>query len=366
MTQTAPPSPEAAPGFHFLRLAEVRRETPDAVSLLFAVPEPLRATFAFKAGQHLTLRRVIEGEDVRRTYSICSAPGDGSLRVAVRHLPGGAMSGFANGTLRTGEWIEVGAPFGRFTFGFEGGRARRYLAIAAGSGITPVLSLIRTALAVEPDSAVTLFYANRGLSTVLFLEELAALKDRHIGRLQVHHFLSREVDEVELFAGRLDRERCERALRLLLPGTPDAVFLCGPAPMMGEARAALAAFGVEPGAIHAERFTVLAPDPAQRAAAEALAATAGAVPMTVTLDGRRVPVAYRPEAGNVLDSVRAAGLPAPYACKGGVCATCRARVVEGEVAMKVNYGLSDEEVAQGFVLTCQAVPRGPVVLDYDV
>ncbi len=354
--------------FHKLRVAEVKRETPDAVSVRFELPESLRETFAFKAGQHLTLRRDIDGEEVRRNYSVCVAPSEGMLKIGIKQMPGGVFSGWANKELKAGDVIDVMAPHGSFCWNFDPAARRDYVAFAGGSGITPVLSLMKTALAIEPNSRFTLFYGNRNSVGVMFLEEIAGLKDRYLDRLQVFHFLEEEEEEIELFNGRLDRAKTEAILSTLVrPENIDAFFICGPGPMMDAIEEALVAKGVDKPRILIERFTTGPLSAAQAAAARELEEKAAGLKMRVTLNGRRVIVAFDPEKHSILDNVRAAGLPAPFACKGGVCATCRAKVTAGEVSMKVNYGLSPEELAEGYVLTCQATPLTEgVTLTYDV
>ncbi len=356
-----------AAGFHALRIAEVRRETADCVSLRFDLPDEARETFAFRPGQHLTLRTEIAGEDIRRNYSVCVAPHEGELRIAVKQIDQGVFSGWVNGQVKVGDTIEVMVPHGAFTWPFDAGASRRYVAFAGGAGITPILSLMKTALAVEPASRFTLLYGNRSAAQVMFLEELAGLKNRYMDRLEVFHFLEDEDEEVELFNGRLDAPKTREVLDTLVnPAGVDAFFVCGPGLMMEAVETALTARGVAPASILIERFTVGPLSVAQAAAARRLEAKARGVSMTVILDGRRSRIAFDAAKGNVLDSARAAGIPAPFACKGGVCATCRARLVSGKVEMKANYALTAEELAQGYVLTCQAVPVGEgLVLDYD-
>jgi ring-1,2-phenylacetyl-CoA epoxidase subunit PaaE len=355
-------------GFHSLTVAEVIEETADARSIRFDVPQALAETFAFKPGQHLTLRAEIGGEEVRRNYSLCVAPQDGEVKVTVKRIAGGVFSNWANDTLKPGDRIDVMPPHGSFTWDFDPRAANHYVGFAGGSGITPVMSLLKTALATEPDSRFTLFYGNRDSRSVIFLEELARLKNRHMGRLQVHHFLSDELEDVELFNGMLDRAKCDEILTCLIdPAEVAAFFICGPGPMMDAAETALCDGAVPRAKIHLERFTADRPPEALQAQLRAMSAGAGGVQMMVNLDGRRRRVPFDVEAGNILDSVRAAGLPAPFACKAGVCATCRARVTSGAVEMAARYGLSDEEIAAGYVLTCQSVPRSgaELALDYD-
>jgi ring-1,2-phenylacetyl-CoA epoxidase subunit PaaE len=353
--------------FHKLRVAEVKRETPDAVSVRFEVPEELREAFKFRAGQHLTFRREIGGEELRRNYSVCVSPSEGLLKIGVKKIAGGVFSGWVNDELKAGDVIDVMAPHGSFCWTFDADARRAYVAFAGGSGITPVLSLMKTALAMEPGSRFTLFYGNRTSQGVMFLEEIAGLKDRYLDRLQVFHFLEDEEEEIELFNGRLDRAKADEILATLVhAANVDAFFICGPGPMMDAIEEALVAKGVDKPRILIERFTTGPLSAAQAAAARALEEKAAGLKMSVTLNGRRVNVSFDPEKHSILDNVRAAGLPAPFACKGGVCATCRAKVTAGEVSMKVNYGLSEQELAEGYVLTCQATPLTEgVALTYD-
>jgi ring-1,2-phenylacetyl-CoA epoxidase subunit PaaE len=354
-------------GFHQLRIAEVVAETAEAKSIRFQVPEALRREFSFRPGQHMTLRADIAGEDIRRNYSLCVAPQEGELKVTVKRIAGGAFSNWANDNLRAGDCLDVMPPHGSFTWDFDPAARNHHVGFAGGSGITPVMSLLKTALVTEPRSRFTLLYGNRDSQSVIFLEELARLKNRFMERLQVHHFLAEEAEDIELFNGLLDRTKCDDILaRLVDPKEIDAFFICGPGPMMDAAEAAIAAHGVPRERILIERFTAGRPSAAIAAQMEALQQEAEGLTMLVTLDGRKRRVPFDAAAGNILDSARVAGLPAPYACKAGVCATCRARVVSGEVEMAARYGLSDQEVASGYVLTCQSVPRGGgVEIDYD-
>ena len=354
--------------FHRLRVAEVKRETPDAVSVRFELSEALRETFAFRAGQHLTFRREIGGEEVRRNYSVCVAPSEGMLKIGVKKIAGGAFSSWVNDELKAGDELDVMAPHGSFCWNFDAEARREYVGFAGGSGITPVLSLMKTALAMEPHSRFTLFYGNRNSIGVMFLEEIADLKDRYLDRLSIFHFLEDEEEEIDLFNGRLDRAKADDLLATLVkPAHVDAFFICGPGPMMDAVEEALVAKDVEKSRVLIERFTTGPLSEAQAAAARALEQKAAGLKMSVMLNGRRVNVSFDPAQHSILDNVRAAGLPAPFACKGGVCATCRAKVTAGEVSMKVNYGLSEQEIADGYVLTCQATPVSEgVVLTYDV
>lgn len=354
--------------FHKLKIAEVRRETPDAVSIRFEIPASLKDAFAFKAGQHLTLRTELNGEDLRRNYSVCMAPHENEIRIAVKQTPGGRFSTWANGELKPGALIDVLPPLGRFVAPATGAGNLQYVALAGGSGITPVISILKAVLNESPRARFTLLYGNRDSASIMFLEELAGLKNRFLDRLEVYHFLENEAEEIELFNGRLDADKCQEVFSTLVDvANTDAFFICGPGPMMDAAESALVARGVAPGRIFIERFTTGATSAAQLARDEALQQKAQGTQITVTLDGRRSKIAFDAEKGNILESVQAAGLPAPYACKGGVCSTCRARLLSGTVTMKKNYGLTEEEVAEGYILTCQAVPSSDsVALSYDM
>ena len=352
--------------FHALRVAEIVPETDDALSIRFDVPPELADAFRFKAGQHLTLKADIGAEEVRRNYSLCTAPDEGVMKVTVKRIAGGIFSNWVAESLRAGDMIDVMTPHGSFTVPFEAGAARRYVGIAGGSGITPIMSLIRTALSVEPASRFTLFYGNRDSQSVIFLEALADLKDRYMGRLELFHFLAEEEGEVELFNGMLDAARCGEAVDRLVvePGSVDAWFICGPGPMMDAAEAVLVERGIAHERIHIERFTAGRPSAAMEAQMAALQEEAVGQTIAVTLDGRTRRIEF--DGSSILDSARAAGLPAPFACKAGVCATCRAKVTSGKVEMAAHYGLTDEEIADGYVLTCQSVPAGDgVAVDYD-
>jgi ring-1,2-phenylacetyl-CoA epoxidase subunit PaaE len=353
--------------FHTLRIAEIVPETAEAKSIRFDVPAELRETFRFKPGQHLTLKAEIGGEELRRNYSLCVAPQDDAVMVTVKRIAGGAFSNWANEALRPGDALDVMPPHGSFTWDFAPGAANQYVGFAGGSGITPVISLLKTALLTEPGSRFTLFYGNRDSQSVIFLEALAKLKNRFMDRLQVHHFLAEEAEDIDLFNGMLDRAKCDEILdHLVDPAAVAAFFICGPEPMMDAAEEALDARGVARDRIHLERFTAGRPPAEVEAQIQALQKEAQGLTMLVTLDGRKRRVAFDAGAGNILDSARGAGLPAPFACKAGVCATCRARVVSGEVEMAARYGLTDEEIEAGYVLTCQSVPKGEgVELDYD-
>ncbi len=354
--------------FHQLRVAEVRRETPDAVSLTFAVPDALRQSYRYQAGQHLALRTRIDGEEVMRTYSICSGVEEQRLRVAVKRQPHGRFSGYANAALRPGQMLEVMEPRGHFTAVPEPGRARHHLAFAAGSGITPVLSILKTLLAAEPQSRFTLVYGNRDTRSMIFREELEDLKNRYMARLNLITVMSREQPEVELLHGHIDGPKCDALLaRWIDPGDVDECYLCGPEPMIESVRACLERHGLDRDHIHQELFT--APGEARRrseARRQDRDADHSVTEVTVVVDGLRTRFELERNSASVLEAGLAAGADLPFSCKGGVCATCRARLLEGRVEMDVNYALEAHETAAGYVLTCQSYPvTDTVVLSYD-
>ncbi|WP_436519803.1 1,2-phenylacetyl-CoA epoxidase subunit PaaE [Actinoplanes sp. HUAS TT8] len=346
----------ATGGFHALRVAAVDRLCPDAVAVTLAVPPELAERFAFRPGQSLTVRR----DDERRTYSIC-APDGGAPRIGVREVPGGRVSGWIVHDLRPGDELEVAPPSGTFTPDLTAGG--RHVLIAAGSGITPVLS-IAASLLRRASTEVVLLYGNRRTETVMFAEELADLKDRHPARLELVHVLSREPREADLFSGRLDAARLRELLPLLIDvAAVDHWWLCGPFGMVTDATAVLAEAGVAPERVHRELFWVdEAPPEPVRPEPES---TGPSSEITVQLDGRSTTVTVE-EGVTLLDGVQRARPDLPFACKGGVCGTCRARVVEGDVTMRRNFALEDAELAAGFVLTCQSLAASPkVVVDFD-
>jgi ring-1,2-phenylacetyl-CoA epoxidase subunit PaaE len=351
--------------FHPLPVASIEPLTDDSVVITFDVPVELAEDYAHTQGQHVTIRTELAGDDVRRNYSICSPAGSGVLRVAVKRLPGGAFSEHALDVLRPGDVLDVMTPSGRFFTELDPAHRRHYVCVAAGSGITPVLSIVATTLATEPSSTVSLVYANRTHRTVMFLEEVEDLKDAYPDRFQLLHVLSQEPQEVELFSGRLDAARMGRILDGLLP--PDAVdewFLCGPFEMVTDLRKLLISEGVPKKAVHAEIFHVESAPPVRRAPVARADEVGSRV--TITLDGRRSSFTLAGDGPAVLDAALAVRADAPFACKGGVCGTCRARVVEGSVEMDTNWALEPDEVERGYVLTCQSHPTSPsVVLDYD-
>lgn len=354
------------PKFHTLRIAEVRRETADAVSLRFEIPDELASEYRFVQGQHLNVRMRFDGEELRRSYSICAAPQDGELRVAIKKVPGGRFSAWAVEQLKPGDALDVMTPEGRFFTPLDPGQAKHYVAFAAGSGITPILSLIRATLAREPRSRFTLVYGNRRLASALFNEALWELKDRYLARFELFNVFSREAQEIELFNGRIDAVKVRAFLAALIPADSiDEAFVCGPASMIDEVEGALAAAGVPREHVHVERFgipgeggTTAAPPVDDAEAAEARIA--------LVIDGVRREIEFHRGQHSILDAGRAAGIDLPFSCKGGMCSTCRAKLLEGEVRMAKNYALEPHEVAAGFVLTCQSYPLTErVLISYD-
>jgi ring-1,2-phenylacetyl-CoA epoxidase subunit PaaE len=342
--------------FHALTVANVRRDTRDAIVVTFDVPPELRATFRFACGQYLTLRTEAGGEELRRSYSICSGAGDAELRVAIKRVAGGRFSSWAHEALVRGARVEVAPPEGRFGIPLDPANAHHYLGFAAGSGITPLLSIVKTALEVEPRSRFTLVYGNRASSTVMFREELQDLKDRYLDRLVLLFVMSREPQDVELFGGRIDRAKCDALLEswIDVAGVRTA-FVCGPEEMTRAVTESLAAHGLAPGQIKRELFTA-APRGAGVFVPRAVEGDAAVCEAYAILDGQRR--SFTIEKGNetVLEAGLRQGLDLPYSCKGGVCSTCRVKLVEGEVDMDVRYALEDYEIARGFVLMCQSYP----------
>jgi ring-1,2-phenylacetyl-CoA epoxidase subunit PaaE len=350
--------------FHALAIIDRRQETPDSVSLAFAVPQTLRGAFAFRPGQYLTVRATIDGEDCRRSYSICSGAGEGELRIAVKKVEGGRFSRFANDVLQRGAWVDVAPPEGRFTA--EIGARRHYVFFAAGSGITPVISIIRSALAANAEARATLVYGNRTTSSIMFRRAIEELKDRHLRRLAVFHILSRESQEIDILNGRVDGRRIALfAGTIVPPKDVDAYFLCGPFGMIEEGRAALIAAGVERSRIKAELFsTDGAPTPAARPDSARLP-HAGVAHVECRLDGRTRRIEVAPGA-LIIVAAHEQGFEIPHSCRGGMCCTCRCKLTEGEVAMDVNYSLEPWELEAGYVLACQSRPlTATVKLDFD-
>lgn len=353
--------------FHRLTIKDVRSETRDAVSIAFEIPQHLQAQFHFTQGQHLVLRAELEGEQVRRSYSICSGVNDGELRIAVKRVVGGRFSAFANEQLKPGQSLDVMPPAGRFHVELDTARHGHYLAVAAGSGITPILSIIKSTLEGEPLSRFTLLYGNRSSASALFREQLEDLKNLYLQRLNLVFVFSREQQDIDLYNGRITQDKCQQLFsRWLDVQKLDAAFICGPQAMTESVRDSLKAAGMGAERIHFELFHA-AGDSQKRQAREAARAQDPQVSqITVISDGRALAFDLPRNSLSLLDAGNAQGAELPYSCKAGVCSTCKCKVVEGEVEMDSNHALEDYEVAAGYVLACQSFPvSDKVVLDFD-
>ena len=349
--------------FKTLSVVEIIRETSDCVSLILK-PESI-SDFSFQAGQYLTLRATIDGEEIRRSYSLSSAPSEGVLRVAVKEVSGGKFSTFANRSLKVGDTLESLLPDGRFTVDSS---AMNHLAFAAGSGITPVLSIIKHVLSSSEDSSFALFYVNKESSSIVYKEELAELKDRYMERFQLFNLLTREPVEMKLFGGRLDKERCERIFKdVINPSNFDVSYICGPESMIMSCKDALVNASFPESKIKFELFTAATPTGEKKSEASVAKGPSDKVDVHIVLDGVTTKVSLKMEGKSILDAALDAGLDAPFSCQGGVCCTCRCKMTSGTASMDINFALEDDEVEQGYVLSCQSHPTGdgPWVMDYD-
>jgi ring-1,2-phenylacetyl-CoA epoxidase subunit PaaE len=354
--------------FHKVKIKRIQRETPDCVTLALDVPTEMRETFKFTQGQYLTFRREHNGEELRRSYSICSSPLDGEWQVAIKKVPDGRFSSLAVENLRVGEELEVMPPAGHFYTELHPANAKRYVAFAAGSGITPVFSIVKTILLTEPNSQVTLIYGNRGRNSIIFKEAIEALKNKFLQRLSVYHILSREQGDTDLLFGRIDEAKTKQFLdKILPPSQIDECFICGPEEMINGVRAALTTAGVAPEKIHFEMFASAgSKQQAGPAKVHPVGEDDKKSQITVKLDGSTHSLQMSYYGNTILDAMLETGADAPYSCKNGMCSTCRARIVDGKAEMDVNYSLSDTEVAKGYVLTCQARPMSEkVTVDFD-
>jgi len=361
----------STPHFHLLKVKEVHPETADCVSVSFEVPESLKETFHFLPGQYLTLRKIIGGTEVRRSYSICAAPHDDELRVAVKKVDEGKFSGYVNGELKVGDEIEVMPPLGKFTPRNKENKTKKYLAFAAGSGITPILGIMKSVLKLEPQSEFTLVYGNKNRGSIIFKETIEALKNKYMSRLRVYHVFTREKMDTELFNGRINKEKAAGFSETLIDAASmDEIFICGPEDMILGLRSYFVDdLQLDAQKVHFELFA--SPDQPKVVHKDWEEKQQKIDPskvsqVTVKLDGSAFEMNLAYGGDNILDAALMSGADLPYACKGGVCATCKAKLVSGEVDMEVNYALEPDELAAGYILTCQAHPRTEkVVVDFD-
>ncbi len=352
--------------FHPLKVSEIHRTTSDSVVLTFFVPEALKETFKFTQGQYVTLKKEIDGEDIRRSYSLCSSPLDDEWKVAVKKIDAGRFSTFANDQLQAGDCLEVMPPAGKFYVPVNPDHSKHYVAFAAGSGITPILSIIKTHLLAEPNSTFKLFYINKTASSIILKETLEGLKNTFLERLEVFHFLTREERGIPLLDGRIDQDKLAILFdKVIAQDATDEFFICGPNEMIFLIKDYLQKIGISSNNIHFELFNTdgLAPKTTR---AKPTSDPHLMSEITIREGGKSIRFSIPRNSDNVLDAALKQNADLPFACKGGVCCTCRAKLVEGEVDMLVNYGLEQEEIDNGFVLTCQAIPTSEkVVVDFD-
>ncbi len=354
--------------FHKLTISDIRSETNDCVSIAFDIPEHLKEQFAYREGQNITIRLNLNGEEIRRSYSVCSSPLENELRIAVKSISDGRFSNYANKKLKINDQLEVLPPTGKFYPDRSEIRQKEYLAFAAGSGITPVISILKTVLATEPQSRFTLVFGNRNRSSIIFREQLEGLKNKYMDRFRLIHILSREITEVPLLQGRIDAEKCE-ALARVLPNWDqvDHYFLCGPEQMIFSVRDYLISKAVKQERIHFELFNTPVKSELYRQVISGEETESGQMAkVIIRADGRTVELQVPYNGAAILDAALQTGADLPYACKGGVCCTCRAKLVSGQVKMDTNYALEQEELSAGYILTCQSHPRSPeVLIDFD-
>ena len=354
--------------FHKLVVKQVRRETPECVSVQFEIPEEIKNDFAFRHGQSLTMRTFLNDEEVRRTYSICSSPLENEWRVAIKKQEGGVFSAFANEKLKQGDVLEVMQPVGKFYTELDPSNKKNYVAFAAGSGITPVISIIKTTLKTERKSQFTLVYGNRNKNSIIFKEELEGLKDKFIDRFRIIHILSRERADAPVNSGRIDADKLSTLNKLINYKTTDEFFICGPEEMIFSVKGFLETNGINKKKIHFELFTTPGEKKSGVRSRESGAKSTGPQSkISVKLDGRTFDFDLGMNDEPILDAALKQGADLPFACKGGVCTTCKARLIEGEVDMEVHWGLEEEEIEQGYILTCQSHPKTEkVVVDFDI
>ncbi|MBW1295338.1 1,2-phenylacetyl-CoA epoxidase subunit PaaE [Aquimarina litoralis] len=354
--------------FYSLKVAKTQKETKDCVAITFEIPEELKSLFQYKQGQYLTLKTSINGEDVRRSYSLCSSPVEDKWQVAVKQIEGGLFSSFANNELSSGDILDVMPPAGNFYVETDVTKPKNYIVFAAGSGITPILSIIKTHLALEPNSSFKLFYLNRNVKSIIFKEEIEALRNKYFGRLEIFYLLTKEHRDIPLLNGRFTEEKIEELTSKVFDvNSIDDCFICGPEEMIFLIRDGLVKAGLSKEKIHYELFFSGTTEGDQKKVAKVLEQKFDGTEVTIIDGGKEFHFAMDDDHDNILDGAIAAGADLPFACKGGVCSTCKCKVVDGAVEMKINYALEEDEVAKGLVLSCQAVPTTEkVVVDFDV
>ncbi len=362
----------SSPKFHPLKVKQIKRETADSVSITFDIPNELKNDYIFKQGQSLTFRKTFNGEEMRRSYSICSSPFDGELRIGIKQVENGLFSTYANMELKPGEELDVMTPIGHFYTELDPANAKNYFAFAAGSGITPILGIIKTTLITEPKSTFTLVYGNKNTGSIMFLEEIEGLKNKYLERFTVFHILSRESVDVPILNGRINAEKCKDFFdkKLIDPQKLDEVFVCGPEDMILAVKETMVKAGVDSKHIHFELFTTPAHSQIEyktQASAPAKKDSVSKANVSVKIDGITYQMDLAFGGDSILDTALKAGADLPFACKGGVCCTCRAKVTKGSVSMDMNFSLEDDEVEKGYILTCQSHPTSDeVFVDFDL
>jgi len=352
--------------FHSVKILDIYKETKDCSVISFDIPEELKGDFKYTQGQHLNIRAMIDGAEVRRSYSLCSSPIENKWQVAVKKIDGGLFSAYVNQTLKKGDILEIMPPSGVFFKEVNPAAAKNYIVFAAGSGITPVLSIIKTHLALEPNSTFKLFYLNKTVKSIIFKEEIEALKNKHLGRFEIFHFLTKEHRNVELLNGRFTKEKLQILTEKIIDiPSVDECFICGPEEMIFLIRDELVAAGLSKDKIHFELFHTGHSEEDKQRASKILEKKVEGTEVTILDGGKEFHFTMEDDFDNILDGALAAGADLPFACKGGVCSTCRCKVIEGTVEMKVNYALDENEVAKNYILSCQAVPTSKkVVVDF--
>ncbi len=354
--------------FYPIQVSEVHKETKDCTAITFDIPEELQEIFSYKQGQHLTLKTLIEGDEIRRSYSLCSSPLENKWQVAVKRINGGIFSNFANDKLNAGDVLEIMPPVGNFFVEADPSNTKNYIVFAAGSGITPILSIIKTHLASEPNSTFKLFYLNRNVKSIIFKEEIEALRNTYFGRFEIFYFLTKEQRDIPLLNGRFTSEKIkELTSKVINVSEVDECFVCGPEEMIFLICDELVNAGLSKDKIHYELFFSGVTEEDKKKAAEVVEHKFEGTEVTIIDGGKEFHFAMDDDYDNILDGALAAGADLPFACKGGVCSTCKCKVLDGAVEMKKNYALEEDEVAKGLVLSCQAVPTTEkVVVDFDV